>query len=502
MRFENDAVREILREYRRAWALHHLRSLAEWDSDVVMPKGGASLRGEALAITANMLQDFYSSERIRDLVSQAERADLNDYEMGVVRVLRRTIHYYTALPSDLVAEEERVIEAAKRAWEEAKEKSDFSIFAPHLERIFEIQRKKAEFLGYEKHPYDALLDLYEEGLTCDDVDRMFSSVLPEVTRLLHKIMESAAYFEHHDLEEITYDRQAMEELNRLVLTEFGADWNHFRMDVSAHPFTIDLAGPHDVRITTWYQGKDFRRSLLAAVHEWGHALYELQQDPELCCTPVSGGVSLGIHESQSRFWENHIGRSRAFVDLFYDAMTASVPSLKAYDPNEVYLYFNMVRPELLRVEADEISYIPHIALRYDLEKALIEEKISVSELPQAWNEKMQQYLGVTPPDDAHGVLQDVHWALGSVGYFPTYAIGTILSAQIHHALERDLGKLDDLVAGKHFGAIRTWLGERVHQWGSIYSPKELVLRATGERMNAEYFVQWIREHYGKIYAGM
>jgi len=235
------------------------------------------------------------------------------------------------------------------------------------------------------------------------------------------------------------------------------------------------------------------------VHEWGHALYELQQNQDLCCTPVSGGVSLGIHESQSRFWENHIGRSLAFVETFYGDFRFAIASLDAYEPADIFRYFNMVRPELIRVEADEISYIPHIALRYELEKALVEGSLSVTELPQAWNEKMEQYLGVAPPDDAHGVLQDVHWALGSIGYFPTYALGTILSAQIRHAMELDLGHIDELIRMKNFGPIRLWLKEKIHRWGSVYPPNELIRRATGEELNPEYFKKHVKERYEKIY---
>lgn len=497
--FKNETVKEILKEYRHVWALHHLRALAEWDSDVMMPKGGSHLRGEALAESAKLVQSFYTSERLVTLVKRAENEDLNDYERGVIRVLKRTIHYYTSLPSDLVADEERVVERAKKAWEQAKGKSDFSIFAPYLEKIVEIQRKKAEYLGYEGHPYNALLDLYEEGFTVNDVDSMFSAVLPAVTKLLHEIISSDGYVSQHDLENVTYDRRSVEELNRTILTAFGADWDRFRMDVSAHPFTIDLGGPHDVRITTWYHGQDFRRSLLAAVHEWGHALYELQQDENLLYTPVSGGVSLGVHESQSRFWENHVGRSLAFVEAFYDEFALAVSSISAFEPEEVYRYFNLVRPELIRVEADELSYVSHIVLRYELEKAMIDGSLDVSDLPQAWNEKMEQYLGVTPPDDAKGVLQDIHWSLGSIGYFPTYAIGTILSAQIRHAMEQDLGPIEEIIRLKNFAPIRNWLAERIHRFGSVYPPKELIRRATGEEMNPEYFVQYAKEHYGGIY---
>ncbi len=497
--FKNPRIKEILRRYRPIWALSHVSALAEWDSDVMMPKGGSELRGNALAEIATLKQRFITDPSFVSLVESVSRDELTDYERGVVRVLQRSIHYYSSLPPDFVAEEERVIEAAKRAWEQAKAKSDFSLFKPYLERIFDMQRKKAEYLGYDAHPYDALADLYEEGTTKAFLDSFFADLVPDVSRLLNRIVDSSEYFDHHELEDMRYRREDMERLNRFVLSVFGVPWQNFRMDVSAHPFTVDLAGSHDVRITTWYHGYDFRRSLLAAVHEWGHALYELQQDPALCCTPVSGGVSLGVHESQSRFWENHIGRSRAFVDVFYDAFTFAISSIDAYGPEDVYRYFNMVRPELIRVEADEISYILHIAIRYELEVSVIEEGLSVSELPAAWNEKMEKYLGVVPPDDAHGVLQDVHWALGAVGYFPTYAIGTVLSAQIRCAMERDIGKIEDVIYSKNFTPIRDWLAQKIHCFGSVYPPRALVDLATGKPLQAECFLKHIKEHYGSIY---
>ncbi|HIP74205.1 MAG TPA: carboxypeptidase M32 [Euryarchaeota archaeon] len=498
MEVKNPTVKEILRKYRRIEAISHAENLLYWDMDTYMPKNGAEYRGDALAELDALSQELVLDPGFVNLVRRAEGEDLNDYEKGIVRVLKRDIEYYEKLPPDFLAEMARAATLGFQAWREAKEKADFKIFQPHLERWVEIQRKLAEYLGYEEHPYDALLDRYHEGLRYKNVKDVFSELVPFASKFLRKVLDSGAYVPRHGLEDAEYCREDMESLNRKVLTVFGADWESFRMDVSTHPFT-DGVGKGDVRITTWYHGRDFRRSLLATVHEWGHAVYESVMLDEFAYTPLHTGVSFVLHESQSRFWENHIGRSRAFVESFYEEFRRAVPALFNYTPDDVYLYFNLVRPELLRVEADEVTYILHIALRYELEVAMLDGELPVSELPQAWNEKMEDYLGVVPPDDARGVLQDVHWSSHSFGYFPTYALGTVLSAQIRSAMERDLGPLEELVRERSYGPVRKWLAEKVHRFGSTFQPDVIIRRVTGENLSPEHFISYAEERYGKIY---
>ncbi len=482
-------MEELLKEYEKVWAIGYSLALMGWDSETYMPEGSARERGEASAALVALKQSILTSEKFLDFVERANEEASNDVERGIVRVLRRALKYYTRVPVELLREEERVTNEAKIAWRKAKKRADFNAFRPYLERIVEIKREEAEHLGYENHPYDALLDLYEEGFTVKDADQLFSGLKP-LTKELERIL-SSGWPQEHPLEEAPYDAVRMRELNERVLGILGFEREYQRLDASAHPFTEGI-GLYDVRITTWYHGKDFRRSLLATVHEFGHSLYERGCDPSLWKTPVCGGVSLGVHESQSRFWENYIARSRAFSSLI-------TPLVKEYlgldvSPDDVFTYFNLVRPSTIRVEADEVTYNFHIMLRYELEKGLIEGSLEVKELPQAWNEKMEEYLGITPPNDAEGVLQDIHWSLGAMGYFPTYSIGTVLAVQIGRKMEEDLD-LPSLVSEGNFSPIREWLREKIHRWGSVYPPKELVRRALGEDLDPKAFVDYVKVKY-------
>ncbi len=476
--------------YEQIWALNYALALIGWDSETYMPEGSAKERGEVTSVLETMKQRLYISQNLLSALEELEESAESDVEKGIVRVLRRTIKYYTAIPADLVKKEEKVVNEAKIAWRRAKKEANFSLFAPYLEEIVEINRKKAEYLGYEDHPYDALLDLYEEGATTRELESFFDSLIPPLERELKRIL-SSGWPQDHPLEEAPYREMDMETLNREILNLLGFDWGLMRIDRSAHPFTEGI-GLYDVRITTWYHGKDFRRSLLATIHEFGHALYERQCDPKFWKTPVCGGVSLGIHESQSRFWENIIARSRAFAS-FLSPIVKHHLGIEA-SPDDLFYYFNLVRPSLLRVEADEVTYNFHIALRFEIEKGLIDGSIEVKELPSLWNQRMEEYLGVVPPDDSLGVLQDIHWSLGAMGYFPTYSIGTVVAAQIKEKMEKDLD-LENLIEKGEFGPIREWLRERIHRWGAIYPPKELLRRSLGGGPDPEAFLNYVRGKY-------
>ncbi len=469
------SVQRVLDKYRELWALGYAMALMGWDSETYMPEGAAKERGEAEATLVLI--------RRRKLLSMAplvyRMRPGNDEERGMKRELLRSIRYHRRVPREVVEELAKVTNEAKVVWRRAKEKSDFSMFRPYLERIVELNRKKAEALGYENHPYDALLDLYEEGFTVKDADRMFSE-LKGIGKLVKGVRAESP------LENEEYEKESMETLNREILRELGFQEEYQRMDVSAHPFTESI-GLYDVRITTWYHGKDFRRSLLAAVHEFGHSIYERGVDEKYWMTPVQGGVSMGIHESQSRFYENIVGRSREFVEHFFPLMRKHLPFLEKYTVDDVYLYFNLVRPDYIRVEADEATYNLHILIRYEIEKGLIDESVSVEEVPQVWWDMVEKYLGLEPREEKYGCLQDIHWSLGYFGYFPTYTIGTVLAAQIAHHMD----PWDRIREGR-FGEIREWLKERIHRWGSVYPPKELVKRALGEEINPEYFVERVR----------
>ena len=486
MTFDNPIIKEILEKYKQIWALRHASALMDWDVQTYMPQKGISHRGAAIAQLSLLGQKFMTDPSFTALVEKADGMELNDQERGVVRVLKRDIKYYTKIPPNLLEELTVATQEGTVAWREARAKSDFSLFKPHLERIVELTKQVAEKLGYEGHPYNALLDLYEEGFTVSDADAVFSKLVPSLRRILDKQRMPS----HSALEDVKYDIPSMEAMLRNVLEIMGYDFNRFRMDISPHPFTIGL-GPNDVRITVRYEGYDFKRALFSAIHEGGHALYELQIDESLAMTPIFDGASMGIHESQSRFWENIVGRSRPFVEAMYPTMRKHLGFLGSYSVDDVYAYFNTVKPSLIRVDADELTYNMHIAVRYELEKLLVTGEIKVSDLPELWNRKMEEYLGVRPSNDAEGVLQDIHWSQGSIGYFPTYTLGNLVAAMVGHFA----GKLMNEVGELKFDGLKAWLREKIHRYGATYDPKTLLRKSFGESYNPDYLINYLSRKY-------
>ncbi|MEM0464547.1 MAG: carboxypeptidase M32 [Pyrobaculum sp.] len=486
----SDTVKQILEHYRVIWALGHAQSVMGWDSETYMPEEGIKGRAAARAEIAQLIQRFMLDEKFVKLVEKAEEEkNLTDVERGIVRVLKRDLKFYQRVPPEIVKEFAKVTSEAFVVWRNAKEKAKFDIFAPHLEKIVELSRIIADKLGYEEHPYDALLDLYEEGLTSRDVEAVFSVLEPGIRKLLNKL-EAAGWPKKHPLEEVPYERSKMEAAIVEVLELVGYPKTRFRIDVSPHPFTIGITTPFDVRITVRYRGVDFKEPLFSALHEYGHALYELNIDESLAMTPVGNGVSLGIHESQSRFFENVVGRSREFVAKMSPILRKHL-DLAKYTDEDLFYYFNTVRPSLIRTEADEVTYNLHILLRYRLERLMITGEVKVKELPELWNNEMDRLLGVRPKNDAEGVLQDIHWSHGSIGYFPTYTLGNVVAAMIYYKH----GRVRELIAEGNIAAVKEYLREKVHKWGSVYPPKELLVSSFGETYNAEYLVKYLEEKY-------
>lgn len=493
MVFENPVIKELLQKYRRLWSISHAMSLMIWDLETYLPKEGVEERSIAYSELSLLSQELLLNKEFLNLLERgAVQEGLNDFEKGVVRVLQREVRVAKALPPSLVQELAQVSQEAPVAWREAKRKNKFSLFKPYLEKIVELTKRKAEYLGYDEHPYDALVDLYEEGLRTRDVENMFNRLEPALRKILDKVLSEGYFPKTHPLEEKNYDEKELDAAIRNVLSVMGFPFDKAsRMDVSAHPFTINM-GIKDVRITTRYEGKDFKRALLGAVHEFGHALYELQIDESLKTTPLARGVSLGIHESQSRFWENIVGRSMAFINAFYGVLrkfSGEVP--KEY----IYKYFNTVKPSLIRVEADEVTYNLHILLRFRLEKMLVTGELNVDDLPEFWDNEMERLLGVRPKNYSTGVLQDIHWSQASIGYFPTYSIGNLVSAQIWHHITSDLPDFYDLIAKAKFDPIKRYLRNKIHMWGATYPPKELLIKAFGEEINPDYFIRYLEEKY-------
>ncbi len=484
----NPVVREILEKYRQVWALNHSMAVMGWDMETHMPESGARPRGIATGQLAMLAQR--ATIELDPLVKKAEKArGLDDMERGVVRALRRSLDYYLKVPPELIDEIQRVTTEATVVWRTARKKSDFRLFQPHLDKIIHLQRRVAEKLGYERHPYNALLDLYEEGFTVEDADAVYSQLIPASKRLLEKVTESGVYPSKHPLESVKYRTEAMEKVNQDVIKLLNMPMDRFRMDVSTHPFTTQIASD-DVRITTRYEGVNFKATMYSTIHESGHALYGLGIDEKLAFTPIGDGASYGVHESQSRFWENVVGRSREFVKLVGPLLRENLSFLREHDDEDLYLYFNTVKRSFIRVDADELTYNFHTALRYEVEKKAIAGEVKTSELPSLWDETFEELLGMRPKNDAEGVLQDVHWSGGSFGYFATYTLGNIVAAMIWHKM-KDGRFIRDALGKKDVMSLRGWLQSNIHRYGSTYTPKALQQKVFGEAYNPDRLLQYL-----------
>jgi carboxypeptidase Taq len=490
--FQNAFVVDIAEKYKPLWALDSAGALLEWDMETYMPLGASATRGMALAQTQLLRQERML--QLGDLVSKADKSpNLNDPEKGLVRLLKRDLEYYTKVPPKLLEDLYRTATEGTVVWREARKKSDFSMFKPYLEKMVDLKRQEAEKLGYVGHPYNALLDRYEEGLTTDDVDRIFSPLRSDLKGILNKVLSAGKFPSTHPLEDTGYEEASMRRVNEDALKLLQMPDKTFRMDVSTHPFTTSMS-TQDVRITTRYEGKDFKASLYSTVHESGHAIYDMQVDPALDYTPLARGTSLGVHESQSRFWENFVGRSREFVKRIYPSLKANLPFMARFGEEEVYRYVNSVKPSLIRVEADEVTYNFHIMVRYELEKKLIGGELQVAEAPALWSDFMEKYVGVRPENDADGILQDVHWSGGLIGYFATYSLGNVIAAMLYNRIQKDLN-LKQAITNGDMARIKNWLGENLHKYGATYSPKELQKRIFGETYNPQWLVKYLQEKY-------
>jgi len=496
MKSENPVIKQILDAYKPMWSINHATSLMGWDFETYMPRKGAEERGVADSQLHLLHKELLLSKDFVALVESGKKQEaLSDIEKGIIRVLDRDISKQLKIPKELTEAESLERIRGNMAWRQAREKSDFKMYQPHLKNMIEIKKQIADKIGYEKHPYDALLDTYEEELTVVDLDKVFGVLTPQIQKILKKLVDSGSPFcKESKLGKPKYDVQKVDELNREILTLLQYDTERFRMDVSTHPFT-EAMGLNDVRITTRYEGTDFKRSISSTIHEAGHALYNLQCDQSLSFTPVEGGSSLALHESQSRFWENIVGRSRPFVQLIAPLIRRQVSFAEHATEEEMYLYFNNVKPGYIRVDADEVTYNLHIALRYEIEKKIIGDELDISEIPEFWNDRMEQLLGVRPTEDSQGVLQDTHWSSGLFGYFPTYTLGNLVSAIIVSKMHKELKDYEEDISKGDFKPIREWLRLKILQHGSVYAPKVLLRQSFNEEYNPDYFVNYIQTKY-------
>jgi carboxypeptidase Taq len=481
-------------------------SVLEWDQETYMPKGGGGARAEQIALLKSLAHEHLVGPKIRDPLRELVDLDngtpadgLEPEEARLVYEVWRDYHRAAALPNEFVQELAQTTSVAQQVWAEARRNNDFQQFAPHLEQIIRLKLKEIEYLGRGDTPYDTLLDEYEPGMTSAEVTRLFGELKTRLVPLVQKI----AAAEVDTGEEILYreyDLDKQWQFGLAVLKDMGYDLNRGRQDKSAHPFTIHFH-PTDVRITTRLDVHDLMSGLSSTIHEGGHGLYEQGLDPAWFGTPFGEAISYGIHESQSRLWENLIGRSKPFWRHYYPRLQEVFPeNLGEVSLETFYRAINTVKPSLIRVEADEVTYSLHVMLRFEIEQLIINEGVTVDELPELWNDRMEAYLGLRPDTDADGVLQDIHWSFGGFGYFPTYALGNLYNVPMLNQARRDIPDLDERIARGNLTDLREWLREKVHVVGRRKTAAELIEDLTGEPLSADPFMDYLESKYGELYA--
>ena len=474
-------------------------SILSWDQQVNMPPGGNEARGQQLATLSKIAQEKFITdevgELIEDLKQELNGADTD--EAALVRVAARDYDKARRVPPSFIAEQALVTSKAFEAWMEARNKSDFSIFQPHLEKVVELIHKYISFFPPADHPYDTLLDNYEPGMKTAEVKAIFDGLRPKQVKLIKAIASSKQVKDGFLFKK--YSEKKLMDFGVNVITRFGYDWTRGRQDKAPHPFA-ETFSVNDVRITTRYEDDNPLAMLFSTMHESGHAMYEQGVNPSYDRTPIAGGTSLAVHESQSRMWENLVGRSLPFWEHFYPAFKKQFASqLDGVSLKSFYKAINKVKPSLIRVNADEATYNLHVMLRLELEIGMVEGSIPVKDLPEVWNTKMQEYLGITPPDDARGVLQDIHWSGGAIGYFSTYALGNLVSAQLWEKINKEIRDLDDQIRHGDFSELLAWLRKNIHQHGQKYEPQKLVETVTGSRISPEPYVRYLTKKYSEIY---
>lgn len=479
--------------YRFSALLGHLG----WDQKTFMPAKGAESRGEMMAWLAAEGHSRLCDPEFGNLLSELEANDMDNDLASNVKEMRRQYNQAVKLPSDFVSQFTRARSDALIAWEQARAKSDFSLFSSHLKTLISLTRQKIEYLGVQDTPYDVLLDDYEMGMTVADYDPLFVGLKSRLVPLLQEITNSEVKLPKLP-KEMLFSADEQEEFCLRVSRNMGFDFEAGRMDQSTHPFCAGI-WPGDTRFTTRFDEKDPFSCLYAVMHESGHGLYEQGLPKEHSFSPRGQSVSLGIHESQSRLWENQIGRTTAFWRIALPWLKEEFPDFPDWDAKTVDFLVNEVKPDYIRVEADEVTYNLHIMLRYEMEKLIFNQELSVEKIPETWNQMFEDWFGIEVDKDSNGCLQDIHWSMGAFGYFPTYTLGNLYAAQLLETVSKQLGDIDTLVESGNWSGIQVWLRENIHQKGSQSSATELIEEITGSAPSPEPFLNYVENKYRRLY---
>jgi carboxypeptidase Taq len=496
-----EKLRQLKTLLNEALDLDHVVNILEWDAETYMPPGSAEDRGYLRATVESLMHRKYASEEVGRLLEElkpwAEQLDPDSDDARLVRITKREYLHRVKVPPEMVAEMAQLRTIATQVWQEARPANDFARFRPYLEKIVDWRRRYADLFAPYEHIYDPLLAEFEPGMKTAEVQAIFNALRPQQVALVRAIKARPQV--DADFLYQPFDEQKQWDFGVEVISRFGYDWNHGRQDRAPHPFTTHF-GIGDVRITTRFMPDFFGSAFFSTTHECGHALYEMGIDRALARTTLARGTTMAMHESQSRLWENLVGRSLPFWEGFYPRLQEVFPmQLGAVPLEKFYKGINKVEPSLIRVEADEATYNLHIMLRLELEIALMEGSLEVKDLPEAWNARMQDYLGLTPPNDALGVMQDIHWASGYFGYFSTYALGNLISSQLWERIAADIPDLTDQIRRGEFAVLLGWLVEKVHRHGRKFEAQEMVQRITGSKIDAAPYLQYLQTKYSEIY---
>ncbi|MDO4739616.1 MAG: carboxypeptidase M32 [Eubacteriales bacterium] len=482
----------------RQAALYHAMGLISYDGATTAPRATTANRAQTLSILSEESYKLSTGEETVRLLEYLDenKAELSAKEQRMVYLLLKDIRRMRSIPMEEYIEYQKLMVEADDVWHRAKEESDFEAFRPYLEKIFATQKRFAGYCAPEKHPYDYWLGEYEEGLDRQACDRFFATLREHIVPLIKKIqsaqqIDDSCVHGHFPLAQ-------QEAFSEFLMQTLGIDMGHCGISTTEHPFTTSLGSHHDVRITTNYDESNLADSMYSVIHEGGHALYDMGSADDLAYTVLDGGASMAIHESQSRFYENLIGRDRRFVELIFPQMKEFFPTLKFYSAEDLYRAVNRSEPSLIRTEADEVTYCLHIMVRYELEKRILDDELEVKDLPAEWNRLYKEYLGVDVPDDRRGVLQDTHWAGGMIGYFPSYALGSAYGAQLLAKMKEEVD-VDKCLSEGDFEPINAWNREHIWKHGCVFASGELLEKALGAQFDPKYYTDYLEEKYSALY---
>ncbi len=488
--------REILMKQK---AYSYVLTIAGWDSNTEAPRGAFARRAEMLGVISGELFQLQTSNEYQEVINGLfERYnELDDITQREIKKAKKNLDKIIKIPKDEFIEYNKLINLSQKVWEDAKQNNDFGSFKGNLDKIVAFNKKFIKYYKIDDQPYNVLLDEYEDGMSMKEYDNFFDTLKRDLVPFVKEVLNSGKVLNDAFITDI-YPKEKQKEFANYLIDVVAFNRDNGLMKESVHPFTWNTHSS-DVRFTTRYLEDFMFSSIFAAIHELGHATYEQQIDSKWDNTILNGGTSMGIHESQSRFYENIVGRSFEFWEVHYPKLLEIFPKqLKNISLDDFYRGVNKVEASFIRVEADELTYSMHIMIRYEIERMLFSDEIKVDDLPKVWNEKMMEYLGIEPKNDSEGVLQDVHWSVGMFGYFPTYALGSAYAAQFYYAMKKEID-IENIVKSNNIKTINKWLKEKIHQFGGSKTPKELLLEVTGEEFNPKYYITFLKEKYSKLY---